>query len=345
MRETYELRVVEDFAGRLFGPDEGKNIGSKIVRLIELSGDDPRLPKIGEMQRLIYEESGRAFFHGWIIRRRYTDEELASAACFHLAISTVFEPAGEECGTKYDESTACPKCGAGATQVSDLRLDMRKVPKNKDIARTIADEIIVSQRLAEKMIDAGLTGFELRPARHKARYEDDPIDLRQVSTGREILAKAEAAGFPHPTGRFYVWLNRAENRALFDQARAENAALKGEEDRRKGDPLPVWHQLVVTSNTAEIIAPTRVGINPFDDDSKGECRCVLGDLIGLNLLSEVSVNAASRGDADIVCSRQFIGTRRGLLRPSRVILISPKFWKLVKSENLKGVDIEVAHLV
>ena len=109
--------------------------------------------------------------------------------------------------------------------------------------------------------------------------------------------------------------------------------------------MPVWHQLVVTSNTAEIVAPMRVGIDPFDDDPKGECRCPLGDLIGLNLLSEVSISAASRGDADIVCSRQFIGVRRGLLRPRRVILISPKFWKLIESENLKGVDIEIARVV
>lgn len=345
MREIYEFRVVEDFAGRLFAPGEGKNIGSKIVRLIELDGNDPRLPKIGEMQRLIKQESGRAFFHGWHIERQYSTRETQEAKLFTLWITAVFEPAGEECGTKYDESTACPKCGAGATQVSDLRLDMRKIPKNKDIAGTIANEIIVSQRLAEKMIDAGLTGFELRPVRHKARYEDDPLDLHQVPTGGEILRKAEAAGAPHPTGKFWVWLNRTENRALLDQARAEYAALKGEEDRRKGEPMPVWHQLVVTLNTAEIVAPTRVGINPFDDDPKGECRCPLGDLIGLNLLSEVSISAASRGDADIVCSRQFIGVRRGLLRPRRVMLISPKFWKLIESESLKDVDIEVAHLV
>jgi len=63
------------------------------------------------------------------------------------------------------------------------------VPKGKEIATTIANEIIVSQRLAEKMIDAGLTGFELRPVRHKARYEDDPVDLRQVPTGARFFKR------------------------------------------------------------------------------------------------------------------------------------------------------------
>ncbi|HET6239997.1 MAG TPA: hypothetical protein VFE41_34310 [Acetobacteraceae bacterium] len=61
-------------------------------------------------------------------------------------------------------------------QVPDLVLDLRKAPKTADIASTIAGEWIVSQRLAEILLSSGLTGFELRPARHRARYEDDPVD-------------------------------------------------------------------------------------------------------------------------------------------------------------------------
>ncbi|UCD52920.1 MAG: hypothetical protein JSW27_09820 [Phycisphaerales bacterium] len=333
----------EDFAPRLLSENEGKRLGDSIRR-VELATNDPRFERIGELQRETRAKTDRSFFYGWHIRRRYTKEELVSAKCLQLAVTAVFEPAGEECGTEYDEATACSNCGAGAAQVSDLYLDLRKAPKNRDIARTIADEIIVSQRLAEKMIDAGVTGFQFRPVRHKARYEDEPVDLHQVPTGREILRRAEEAGFPHPTGKFYVWLNRAENRVLFEQARAENATLKGEEDRRKGKPMPIWYQLVVTATDAEIVPPTRVGIDPFDDDPKGECRCPLGDLIGLNLLSEVSIRAASRGDTDIVASRQFIGTRRGVLRPRRAILISPRMWRLIESEKLRGIQIEVAHL-
>lgn len=344
MREVVEFRVDERFAPMLFADGEGTRLGDS-VRKVEIETRDPRFEKVGQLQRELRAQLGKPFFYGWSLKRRPTRQACAAAACFHLTTTGMFEPAGEECGTKYDESTACPQCGAGATQVSDLRLDLRKVPKNKDVASTIANEIIVSQRLAERMTDAGLTGFELRPVRHKARYEDDPLDLRNVPTGHEILQKAEAAGSPHPTGSFWVWLNRGENRALLEQARAEQSALKGEEDRRKGDPMPVWHQFVVTSNTAEIVGPTRVGIDPFDDDPKGECRCPLGDLIGLNLLSEVSISAASRSDVDVVCSRQFIGTRRGLLRPRRVMLISPKFRKLLEMEKVKGFNIEVAYLV
>lgn len=344
MQEIAEFRVDEKFASKLFAGNEGKKLGDSI-RKIELATDDSRFNRIGELQKNIMTTTDLAFFYCWDVRRHYTKDEITAAECFQLSVPAVFEPAGEECGTKYDESTACPKCGAGAAQVSDLYLDMRKIHKNKHITCTIAEEVIVSQFLAERMTDANLTGFELRPVRHKAFYDDDPIDLYQLQTGREILRKAKAAGAPHPTTKFYVWLNRAENNELWQQAQAEYAALKGEEERRNRKPMPVWYQLVISSSEAEIVPPTKAGITPFDEDKKGECRCPSGDLIGLNLLSEVSIKAASRGDADIVCSRQFVGARRGLLRPRRVMLISPKFWRLLDSEKIKGFKIEIAHIV
>jgi len=106
-----------------------------------------------------------------------------------------------------------------------------------------------------------------------------------------------------------------------------------------------WCQLVIVSSSAEITAPTRLGIDPFDEDRGGEYRCTLGDLLGLNLVSEVSVRSSSIGEGDFVGSREFIGVRRGLLRPERIVLISPKVQRLIDSEKLKGCEIEVAHLV
>jgi hypothetical protein len=344
MREIFEFRVQEEFADRLFCPNEGKRLGSS-VRQVRITDDDPRLPQIGEIDRIIDREQNKFFFHGWQITRKYSKAELDAALLFKMRIASAFEPVGEMCGTEYDESSGCPKCGAGAFQTSSLRLDLRRVPKGKEIARTIADEWIVSQHLAELLTDAGLTGFELRPVRHNARYEDDPVDLHLVPTGREILRRAETAGCPHPEASFWVWLNRKKNRALSEQANAEHAALKSRKARRSAKPLPAWYQLIVTSSDAEIVPPTRTGIRPFDYDEMGTYRCPLGDLIGLNLLSEVSISAESRGDADIILSKQFIGARQGVLRPSRVLLISPRFWRLIESERIRGVGVEVVHLV
>jgi hypothetical protein len=109
--------------------------------------------------------------------------------------------------------------------------------------------------------------------------------------------------------------------------------------------LPEWSQLVVKRESIEVVAPTRAGNDPFDDDPEGEFRCPKGDLIGLNLLSEVFVSAVGRGEVDFAASRQFTGVRRGLLRPQRVLLVSPKVWRLIDSEKLRGCEVEVAHLV
>lgn len=132
---------------------------------------------------------------------------------------------------------------------------------------------------------------------------------------------------------------------LFDREEVSGAALR---PIRISRPVSAnaryWYQVVVESADAVIVPPTRVGIDPFDDDPEGECRCAEGDLIGLNILSEVSISADTRGRADIVATRQFVGVRRGLLRPEPEILISPKVCRLIESEKLKGCRIEVAHL-
>ena len=46
-------------------------------------------------------------------------------------------------------------------------------------AQTIADEWIVSQRLAELLTREKMTGFELRPIRHSASLGDDTIKDRK----------------------------------------------------------------------------------------------------------------------------------------------------------------------
>jgi hypothetical protein len=281
MREKFEFRVDREHFEDVFRPDEGRDIGSSIVRLIEVEGDDPRLVKIGEMQREIDEENGEAFFYGWRIHREYTPEEIESADLFRFEVRSFFEPAGEECGTEYDESTACSECGSGAVQVGPLILAGSRIPRGKDITETIAGEIIVSSRIATLFGRNKVTGIHLEPVR--------------VNRGRQIS-----------------------------------------ED---------WYQLRIPASEAELVPPTRVGINPFDEDPEGRLRCSRGDLIGLNLLSEVSIAKDSRGETDFVASKQYIGTRRGLLRPRRVILISPRIRQLLVDADVKAFETDIAHLV
>jgi hypothetical protein len=341
MQEIVELRVVECFAPMLFADNEGER--RSLIRKVTIETNDPRFAEVGRLQRHLRATQDDSFFLGWQISRRYSEAELTRAACFQLIVPTVFEPPGEACGTIYDETRACPICGSGAVQIDDLCIDLRKAPEGTDIARTIANELIISQHLAELMVGTGLTGFQLRPVRHSARFENDPIDLSQTPAGRDILERAAAAGAPHPTGKFFVWLNRAENHALIDRARKQYAAAKADEDH--GKRQPVWYQFAIDSVSVDIVPPTRAGIDPFDDDPEGHHRCPRGHLLGLNLLSELSIRAMPIIETDFVCSRQFIGVRRGSLRPTRMITVSPKVHHLFESERIKGADFEVVHLV
>ncbi len=290
MKESFEFRVREKYAGRLFAPNEGKKLGWTkqfgdkfvTVRKVELSADDPKFKRVCELNDLIKKDGTDYFFAGWDIHRRYTAEDFEKAELFLIHHISTFEPAGEECGTQYDESTACKHCQAGASQVTPLFLDWKRIPKSKDIARTIAGEIVVSRRLMELFDRHSITGAKFLPIRHRPASSAESKD---------------------------------------------------------------WFQFVAESSDAVIAAPTKTGIHPFDEDMAGECRCPLKDLIGLNRLSEVWISRSSYNGSDIVASRQFIGVRRGLLRPERLLFVSPKLRQLIEKEKVKGCKLEVAHLI
>lgn len=189
MRETLELRVSEEEAWRCFRPDEGVRLGED-VRKVMLPLPDERLPRIHEINQELRKKS-RSLFWGWSVHRRYSAKELQAAELFKLWPNAVFEPVGEDFGTRYDESVACPQCGTGARQVSDLVLDLRRAPKGADIARTIADELIVSTRLAEEMKARGFSGVEFRPVRQagkKGTVSSAWLQLAVSATPVEVVA-------------------------------------------------------------------------------------------------------------------------------------------------------------
>ena len=280
MREIAEFRIVERHASRLFADSEGKKLGD-IARKVEINSTDPRFLRIGEMQARLRADGDQSFFLGWDIHRKYTTAELKSASLLHWQIWSVFEPAGEECGTLYDETTACPRCGSGATQIGPLILNLKRIPKGRDFSRTIAGEIVVSKRAASLFVRNGLNGAKLTAIRD-----------------------------------------------------SQSPSIESKE----------WFQLQIKSTRARIIPPTRTGVDPFDDDELGAYRCAVGDLVGLALLSEVTISRASRGKADFLASQQFVGVRRGLLRPQRIMLVSPKVWELISSKKLKGSKVEIARM-
>jgi hypothetical protein len=344
MKEMIEFRVLEEHAGELFAPGEGKCLGDS-VRVVKVPAGDKRLREIQTLQRKFRAAGeGDFFYAGWDYHRSYTIGELESAELFTLE-SVRFEPAGEECGTVYDESKACVHCGAGGIQVGDLILDLRTAPKRADLACTIADECIVSQRLAELLVDEGVSGFELRRVRHKARYQDDPKDFRDYPTGRLLLQMARQEGLVPPSWEFYVWLNRPERAELLQRVDQEHISTMISGQRRPSAGLPrTWYQLLVNSHSLPTVAPTRFGIDPFDEDPASEYRCPLGHVSGLNLLSEIFVSRKAWDGSDIVQTKDMYGIRRGLLRPAPAMLISQRLRRALMREKIRGFKLDVAHL-
>ncbi|TQF13269.1 hypothetical protein FJV41_24740 [Myxococcus llanfairpwllgwyngyllgogerychwyrndrobwllllantysiliogogogochensis] len=281
MRETIELRVEETEAWRLFREDEGVVLPSGTVRKVTLPTDDGRVSRVREIDRALRQQ-GQMFFAGWRILRHYSAGELKSAELLKLGLEAVFEPTGEACGTAYDESTACTLCGAGARQVSDLSLDVRRIPQRVDLARTLAHELIISARLADLWRENRITGVDFRPIRR--------------------------AG-----------------------ARSE--------------PVKEWHQLIVTAPPVDILPATLTGNDPFDHDEDNAQRCPKGHVVGLNVLSELSLRRGDYDGSDLTWTRQLVGMRSGVLRPHPLLLMSPKLHGLLTELKVKRLDVEVAHLV
>ncbi|WP_276374121.1 hypothetical protein [Chryseolinea sp. H1M3-3] len=156
MKELHEFRIYEKYSNLLFQPDEGKKTG--IYRVIEVERDDPKFEQIRALNEKIKRDHNDFLFLYSNVKRVYTEIELRQAVLFHIELTSVFEPAGEECGTKYDEASACDICGANRRQIGPLILKKGTVPK-KDIACTIAGEIVVSKHFAESFIRHNLKGL------------------------------------------------------------------------------------------------------------------------------------------------------------------------------------------
>jgi hypothetical protein len=182
MKTTVEFRIDERDAREVLPDYAGRVLGGS-VRAVKVLTDDPLYALIGQAEVERRRQGRFGFFTTYILRRTYSPDELAAAELLEAYPTAVFEPAGEETGTGYDETPACPICGAGRVQTTPLTLDLRRIqpgrdidtqtiPRRKDIARTIADEVVVSSRLAAILRE--YTGVELGPVIDARRKQPSP---------------------------------------------------------------------------------------------------------------------------------------------------------------------------
>lgn len=193
--------------------------------------------------------------------------------------SSYFDPSGEECGTVYE--TLCQECNIGR-QASELILDLRRAPHQKDMAQTIAwVEWIVSSKFVRIFRERELTGVEFRSI-----FE-----------------------FKYPT-------------------------------RKSRD----WHQLWVTGRAGKLSEKTKLGKDPFSPSQIG-WRCSRGHSVVTTFLSEIFLNREEWDASDIAITDNLFGQGRNLLRPTPLIVISPRLYRVLDEYKFKGFSCEIVRLV
>lgn len=178
MKEIIEFRIFEDYYPLLSKPNNAVFNGAAYVIVVEKG--DAVFEEIKQLQDFVKKKYNKGFFGYSKIKRKYSKKELDTATLFQMKIKATFEPTGEECGTLYDETTACEICGANRKQISPLALKRGSIPK-KDIARTIAGEVVVSEKFVAAFKQRDLKGAALEPV----------VFSKGVSDHYQIIASSE----------------------------------------------------------------------------------------------------------------------------------------------------------
>ena len=153
------------------------NIREVIVRL-DLDETDERVEKV---LALLKQYGVEPSVSGAI---EYSDEELQNARL--LWMNADFDNSfyvSLRGGTKYDMSEACPHCGTGARQISELYVDgdsLARIRKHRAMGSYFA-HILVDGGMVKKLRDSGITGISFGDVR--ARLKDD----KWTSVAREQI--------------------------------------------------------------------------------------------------------------------------------------------------------------
>lgn len=142
-----------DQLARLTGPASSSGLLHKI-----------ELPNENVARRLMIAAAA----HGLAapLMQRYIDptaKELAAAPLLYLrALGPGTDRPHPRDGTTYDDSNACPSCGAGMMQTSPFLVRKTELPKSY-LAAGVADDLLLHESVAGAIASAALCGMTLRP--------------------------------------------------------------------------------------------------------------------------------------------------------------------------------------
>jgi hypothetical protein len=319
-------------------PDIGRPAG--LFRIVIASPGDKAFELLRHCEeKWVSANQPGHFAGGWSCRRLYSQGELDVAELFQLVTRGLDSEAMSD-PSVYDTASACVHCGAGRRQITDLVIDQVRLPKQRQVVRTIGREWLVQKDLAESLSREGFTGFRFRPVAHRRERSDMPIVPQKYPAGRKILEQASTRG-GLPLAGF-----ESKYPDLWPQLLAEHKeAVHRAEARSPHRPSTEWMQLEITSKPIPICSKTQFGINYFDRDQAGRYRCPLGHSGGLHLLSEVWAQRVGWDGTDIVASATLYGHHRGPRGPQPALLVSPRLYQFLYAQSVKGIAFEVAHLV
>lgn len=328
MKEIYRFRILEEFCQQLVPVPKTSLVGND-VRVLDLSPDDPRVDQIRKM----VDTNDGLVYSMFDVIRSYSEDEVKNALLARIVIEPRFRPTGEECGTVFDETHVCPFCGFGRIQLSDLHLDLRRIPNKRRLLATFAGETVVTRELREEIEKARLTGVSFRPVHDGIGPVEACYSLEDFEAGAELLRKAKMLCIDQKSWEFTTWLNRLENKELLESIEIEQQ--KRYTRRRKPVEEDGYFQLIVTCKPVKVVAPTRFGVRPWDRDPT-EDLCPLGHNYGYDLLSEVHIDRHTYDGSDFIISERMMGTGGGLFVPEPILMVSIKALSFLKEHCPKA---------
>lgn len=325
MRESYELRIMPAYGERVLSlaikerlpyrwldrPGAIK-IGYSILS-ITVPSSSPAIPFLTALDRQARLSGQGIAVAGFIIYRKYSEEELRSAPWLHFRFAKDIMWSGEECSTVYSDAEipdqnpdsaeevsegtghgVCPDkfCRWGARQVNRLALPRAKIPATRDVSCTWAGEWVVSDKAVSALGD-----------------------------------------FLFPFAHFSPIL-RCGARQARDGTFNPRDVIQG------------FQQLEIDATTFKIVPPTISRLHVIDSSPKGAGTLPCGHLYGPRLISELYV-APLAGEplCPIQKTENGIGMRMGMFRAKAPLIVSQEFYRRWTDAGLKGAVFEVVHLV
>ena len=156
------------------------------IPLVEINPTHPYivLPTNDKNVSLIHQmnqQLDNKLYYYWDLLFEYTEEDLKEASLFRVSFLNVVDSCGEEGGTKFDYSTACPLCGSGRRQIGDLHLLSNVSLKENTVYKTIGGEIIVPSFIRDVAIEYGLQGLIFLPVWVGKTISPDYLQLTTTS--------------------------------------------------------------------------------------------------------------------------------------------------------------------